>query len=44
LWASIEFWAKEDEADDFARRLEDLQLEVDRLTALVRNLSSKKDS
>lgn len=38
------FWAKEDEADDFARRLEDLQLEVDRLTALVRNLSSKKDS
>ena len=34
------FWAKEDEADDFARRLEDLQLEVDRLTALVRNLSS----
>lgn len=34
------FWAKEDEAEDFARRLEDLQLEVDRLTAMVRNLSS----
>lgn len=42
------YWAKEDEADEFARRLEDLQLEVDRLTALVRNLSqdssSEKDS
>jgi len=42
--ASNKFWAKEDDVDDFATRLENLQLEVDRLAAQVRHLSSEKDS
>jgi len=38
------FWAKEDEVEDFARRLENLQLDIDRLSAQVRHLSAKTDS
>ena len=38
------FWAKENEVDDFARRLEDLQLDVDRLTAEIRHLSPDSSS
>lgn len=38
------FWAKEGDVDDFVTRLENLQLEVDRLNARVRHLGSNKDS